>query len=100
MPTPLGKDMSLCLVFYSLANQELRSPSWGFATLLCAGEHALGDAFSLGNKKPRQFFLQQLPCSEFNCSLDWWMKCPGKQENNMVQDVRMGPALASAENSS
>ena len=26
MPTPLGKDMSLCLVFYSLANQELRSP--------------------------------------------------------------------------
>ena len=26
MPTPLGKNMSLCLVFYSLANQELRSP--------------------------------------------------------------------------
>ena len=100
MPAPLGEDVSLCLVFYSLANQELR-PRLGFC------HSFLGQASSRwcslpGKSNSGQFYpANNHPAQSPTVALTGGWSISGSRRIRWFRMSMLGPALwASAENSS
>ena len=100
MPAPLGEDVSLCLVFYSLANQELR-PCLGFC------HSFLGQASSRwcslpGKSNSGQFYpANNHPAQSPTVALTGGWSLPGSRRIRWFRMSMLGPALcASTENRS